>query len=734
MVHLKFKQPTENGKCVRLERLLADISTFFINLPADRIDREIENVQCQICEFLDIDRSTLWQIADDDSETFILTHIYQPPDIPEPPTRMNAKEFFPWATQKIKAGEIVPVSRMADLPAEAARDLETFRHFEAKSTLLVPLSIGQGPVIGVMSFAALRRKIDWKENIVELLRALAQMFANALSRKHTEMQLRESKARIDLATEAAGAGLWSVKTDFGNVWVNSKTREIFEFSPDEELAYDSFFNKIHPDDVKKVDQVVRQALARGDDLMIDYRIVLSDGKVRWITSRGQRHLGPDGEPDGIIGLSADITERKQMEEQLREKLSEIEFLKRQLEKENIYLREEIELQNLHEEIVGRSPAMKRVLQEVEQVARTDATVLIQGETGTGKELLARAVHNLSDRKDRVLVTVNCASFPPTLVESELFGRERGAYTGALTQMAGRFELADRGTLFLDEIGELPLEVQAKLLRVLEEGCFERLGSSKPLRVNVRIIAATNRDLESEVEKGKFRKDLYYRLNVFPIVIPPLRERPEDIPPLVWAFVRQYSQKMGKRIEHISRKSKVAIEAFFNSRRFEMRKIEIVGAVVLFLALWSVSALAQELIVFPAKGQSPEQMERDKADCYVWAKQETGFDPMQPPPPMAQAPQPASAAPTGERLRGAARGAAVGAVVGEIANDDAGKGAAAGAAGGVMVGGMRKRDKEREQVQQQEQAQQQQQAAYDQARSTYNRAFGACIEGKGYSVK
>jgi formate hydrogenlyase transcriptional activator len=243
-----------------------------------------------------------------------------------------------------------------------------------------------------------------------------------------------------------------------------------------------------------------------------------------------------------------------MEEQLRESLHDIEKLRQQLEKENIYLREEIELQNVHEEIVGRSQAMKRILAQVEQVARTDATVLIEGETGTGKELLARAVHRLSARKDRSLVTVNCASLPPTLIESELFGREKGAYTGALTQMTGRFEVADGATLFLDEIGELPLDVQAKLLRVLEQGRFERLGSTKPLQVNVRIIAASNRDLARNAEEGKFRKDLYYRLNVFPITVPPLRERPEDIPLLVWAFVRQYEKKMGKRIEHIPRKN------------------------------------------------------------------------------------------------------------------------------------------------------------------------------------
>ena len=248
-----------------------------------------------------------------------------------------------------------------------------------------------------------------------------------------------------------------------------------------------------------------------------------------------------------------------MEQQLQARLRDIEELKQRLEMENISLREEIKLQYVHEEIVGRSEPMRSILSQAEQVARTDSTVLIQGETGTGKELLARAIHQLSARKDRPLVTVNCASLPPTLIESELFGRERGAYTGALTQMVGRFELADGSTLFLDEIGELPHDIQSKLLHVLEDGRFERLGSTKTLHVNVRIIAATNRELDQEVKDGKFRKDLFYRLNVFPIVVPPLRERPEDIPLLVWAFVKQFEKKMGKRIETIPRKSMEALQ-------------------------------------------------------------------------------------------------------------------------------------------------------------------------------
>jgi transcriptional regulator with GAF, ATPase, and Fis domain len=255
------------------------------------------------------------------------------------------------------------------------------------------------------------------------------------------------------------------------------------------------------------------------------------------------------------------TERKRMEGQLRERLREIEELRQRLEKENIYLREEVRLLEEHTNIVGQSLAMKKVLTQAEQVAGTDSTVLLLGETGTGKELLARAIHSLSLRKNRPLVTVNCASLPPTLIESELFGREKGAYTGALTRMIGRFELADGSTIFLDEIGELPFDLQTKLLRVLEDGTFERLGSTKPLHVNVRIIAATNRDIVQEVKDGRFRQDLFYRLNVFPLVLPPLRERPEDIPLLVRAVVKEFQKRMGKEIESIPKRTMQALQSY-----------------------------------------------------------------------------------------------------------------------------------------------------------------------------
>ncbi|MFH0996847.1 MAG: sigma 54-interacting transcriptional regulator [Pseudomonadota bacterium] len=426
---------------LKSDMLLANMSARFVNLPADLIDSEVVEVQRLICDLLDLDRATLWQIVAGEPGALLLTHIHQIPGIPLPAERMIARNFFPWTSQKVLGGETVTISKLADLPPEAAQDLENFRLYCTKSSVLVPLTVGKGPVFGLLGFATLHAERDWPETVVESFTLIAHVFANALTRKQAD------------------------------------------------------------------------------------------------------------------------TERKQMEDHLQEHLREIEALKQKLETENIYLREEVRLFFEHADIVGQSIAMKKVLTQAEQVAGTDASVLLLGETGTGKELLARAIHSMSLRKDRPLITVNCAALPPTLIESELFGREKGAYTGAMTRMTGRFEIADGSTLFLDEIGELPLDLQSKLLRVLENGTFERLGSTKPLHVDVRIIAATNRDIKQEVRDGKFRKDLFYRLNVFPITIPPLRERPEDIPLLAWSFIKEFRKSMKKEIEIIPKKTMQTLQSY-----------------------------------------------------------------------------------------------------------------------------------------------------------------------------
>jgi transcriptional regulator with GAF, ATPase, and Fis domain len=260
-------------------------------------------------------------------------------------------------------------------------------------------------------------------------------------------------------------------------------------------------------------------------------------------------------------IFANAIKRKESEESLQKAFLEIKDLKRQVEADYVYLRDELTLEHNFEEIIGQSDALKSVLVKVQQVAPTDSAVLIQGETGTGKELIARAIHHVSKRSERPLVKVNCATLTPNLIESELFGHVKGAFTGADERRVGRFELAHGATLFLDEIGELPLELQPKLLRVLQEGDFERLGGSRTIRVDVRIIAATNRNLEKEVERGRFRSDLWYRLNAFPISIPPLRRRLEDIPLFVHHFVNKYSTKIGKRFRKIPKKAIKQLERY-----------------------------------------------------------------------------------------------------------------------------------------------------------------------------
>jgi formate hydrogenlyase transcriptional activator len=285
------------------------------------------------------------------------------------------------------------------------------------------------------------------------------------------------------------------------------------------------------------------------------------GAVGFNSLREQRSWDPDTvhRLRVIAAAFGNVLARRKADEALAKALAEVERLRDQLQAENVFLRREAQERLAIGPIVGNSPAVRRVLEQVQQVAATDSTVLLLGETGTGKELFATQIHEASARRARTMVRVNCAAIPETLMESELFGREKGAFTGALARQAGRFELADHSTIFLDEIGDLPGDVQVKLLRVLEERQIERLGSPKPIHVDVRVIAATHRNLEQRIAAGTFREDLYYRLNVFPIQVPALRERVEDIPLLVWRFVEEFSRTFGKRIEAIPRETMAALQ-------------------------------------------------------------------------------------------------------------------------------------------------------------------------------
>jgi formate hydrogenlyase transcriptional activator len=532
---------------LRFETLLTEILARFVNLAASDVDSEIEAAQRAICECLALDHSSLWQLSGEDADVYYLTHLYRAPELPPTPKYMSGSEFFPWAQRKLHVKEIVDVANTAAAPPEAARDKESWRQFGIRSTLGIPLSVGGGPVIGVLSFDATKQERDLPEPLKKRLQLIAQVFANALDRKHADQKLRESEARLSLAAASAGAGLWTLEPETGRLWATEKALELFGLAPDEQVSFERVISFVHPEDRDLIRQTVTEATQSGKEASIDYRIVRPDGSVHWITSRGRLQAGRSGEPQRLMGVSIDITELRQ--------------LKERLQAESDYLQKEVRTSGKFDDIVGQSEGLKKVFERMALVAPTNTVVLITGETGTGKELIARAIHDLSRRKDRVMVKVDCASLPPSLIESELFGREKGAYTGALSKQIGRFELADGSTLFLDEVGELPLELQARLLRVLQDGQFERLGNPKTISVDVRVIAATHRDLSERVTSGSFREDLFYRLNVFRIHVPPLRERADDIPLLVRAFVEEFEQEMNKKITSVSRESMQLLQAY-----------------------------------------------------------------------------------------------------------------------------------------------------------------------------
>ena len=396
----------------------------------------------------------------------------------------------------------------------------------------VPMQNDQNQTVILRIFAARTgaeiERIRAEEKVVETLKLL---------NSDLQDKLQDSEKRFRDLFEEAPIAYVHEGLDSKFIKANRAALRILGVRPEDvPTTYGKLMAPDTPDAQKRMKEAF-ESIGRGTDtsgVVLELRRQ-DNGKPIWI----QWWSNPDLSGQFTRTMFIDITDKVLMErEQAR------------LKAENKYLQEEIKLNYNFEEIVSKSNLFQKVLQQIERVASTDATVLILGESGTGKELLARAVHNISNRSKRPLVKVNCATLPSNLIESELFGHEKGAFTGAMDRKIGRFELADGGTIFLDELGELPIELQAKLLRVLQEGEFERLGNSKTLKVNVRVIAATNRNLQLAIEKKEFREDLFYRLNVFPITCPPLRERKEDIPLLVKHFLQKFEGKMGKKITHV----------------------------------------------------------------------------------------------------------------------------------------------------------------------------------------
>jgi transcriptional regulator with GAF, ATPase, and Fis domain len=428
------------------ERLLINLSTRFTGLPVERIDEEIERGLRELVEFLGVDRSTLFHFSPDGTRLRPVASWARPGL--EPYTTQPMEAELPWAHAQLVRGETLRFAHLPeDLPDEAVEEKAYLRRVGMQSNLTIPITVGGRPVCA-LAIGAFRAPRQWPDPLVERVRLVGHVLANALHRQRVETELQATVTALD------------------------------------------------------------------------------------------RHKG-----------------------ELEARLEEIRQLKDQLEAETDYLRTEIRRERGFDRIVGQSPALLEVLAKVAQVAPTPSAVLLLGETGTGKELLAHAIHDRSPRRHGPLITVSCAALPPTLIETELFGHEKGAFTGATGARAGRFELAHGGTLFLDEIGELPLELQAKLLRVLQHGEFERVGSGRPRAVDVRIVAATHRDLGQAMTDGRFREDLYFRLSVFPIEVPPLRARREDIPLLVWACITRRQAQLGRAIERVPKRAMDALRAY-----------------------------------------------------------------------------------------------------------------------------------------------------------------------------
>ena len=467
---------------LEFKALIADLSSTLINVPSGNVDAQINQSLKRVVEFLGLDNLALYEFSDD-GQTLNPTYSHDPVG---PPPPLDLANRFPWYASKLRAGETVVLARLPDdLPVEAVAERQFCQEARLRSHAAIPLTVA-GLNLCVLAPAMFRTERSWPAEIVQGLRVVGEVFANALARK-------------------------------------------------------------------RADQRFQSAFV----------------------------------------------------ETLR--------LKERLEAEVTYLQKEGRVGSTFDAIIGQSDELKRLLFRVQQVAPGNTTVLILGETGTGKGLVAAAIHNLSPRKENPLITVNCASLPSNLIESELFGREKGAFTGAQAKQLGRFEVADHSTIFLDEIGELPLELQAKLLRVVQDGEFERLGSSKTVKVDVRIVAATNRNLEEEISTGRFRRDLYYRLNVFPITLPPLRARTEDIPLLVSSFVERLNKKLGKQITTIPAGIMKRLQGY--PWPGNVRELESIIERSVIVSTGSVLHLAEELVISSPKeqnGSAPAQEIRSSA--------------------------------------------------------------------------------------------------------------------------
>jgi formate hydrogenlyase transcriptional activator len=416
-----------------------------------------------------------------------------------------------------------------------------------------PIMSHDGRVLGTfgMYFREVRSPSDSE---VQLIDNASRIAGIAIERERSQTalkiafeEIKKSEGQLQQMVDAIPQTIVVLGPDGSVGYVNRTVLDYTGLSTDELMETDFRERVFHPEDMERLRDTRREAFSRGTPWENELRVRRKDGQYRWFLIRYSPLLDEQGRLIRWFSAGTDIEDRKRDEDKLRE--------------ENLALREEIDRSSMYEEIVGSSRPLRSVLSQVSKVAPTDSTVLITGETGTGKELIASAIHKRSKRSARPFIRVNCAAIPPSLIASELFGHEKGSFTGAVQRRLGRFESADGGTIFLDEIGDLPQETQVALLRVLQEREFERVGSSQPITIDVRVVAATNRDLEAAVAAGTFREDLFYRLNVFPVRVPALRERTDDIPMLVEYLVERYGKRTGKKFRHITKKTLSAFKAY-----------------------------------------------------------------------------------------------------------------------------------------------------------------------------
>jgi transcriptional regulator with GAF, ATPase, and Fis domain len=580
------------------ESLLASLSGRFINVAPEAVDESLEEALGLVGVFAGADRVSIGQRSPDG--TLRRTHQWLSHGGTRPMPEVLT-DSYPWSGERVFAhGERIVLAGLEEMPPEAATDRANLESLGIKSLAVFPLPVG-GTAIGALALGIHAAPREWPPALVRRLGLIADVFSAVLGRSQAQAALTSYLAfkRLLAETSATFVGAAPDTVDDHILTALARFGELLEIDrsivTQRDLASRRFqmtHQWVRDDRPEwRAPSMVREQqfpwlsreIGEGRAVVLSRMSELPPEAVRerefvatpaGPKSIAQLPLTVAGEVIGSVTFGSiqrerdwprDVVERLQLfaqilgnalgrkraDVELRASLAENERLRARLEAENIYLRDEVKTVFDVDEVVGRSPAIRAVLHKVDQVAATGVAVLLLGETGTGKELIARAVHARSGRNARPLIAVNCAALPPTLIESELFGHEKGAFTGATQARAGRFELADGGTLFLDEIGDLEPALQAKLLRALQEGEIQRIGSARVQKVDVRVIAATNRDLDAAMREGRFRSDLYYRLGVFPIEVPALRERREDIPLLVWHFIQSRQRSLGRQITQIA---------------------------------------------------------------------------------------------------------------------------------------------------------------------------------------